>query len=108
MKRILNLGVLSLCILLPVVYLGDYLSIRYRVAHAGGSSPFGIVTLQRSYEIPHKDGRAEFVFDDPVSHVCVHSLFPHFGYGPCWYLNREEKKPVQMSILWPPAPQRKR
>ena len=39
-----------------------------------------------------KDGRTEFMLDDPFDQACVRSLFPHFGDSPCWYLERERNK----------------
>jgi hypothetical protein len=24
--------------------------------------------------------------------TCVHSLFPHMGYQPCWYLSRHSEQ----------------
>jgi hypothetical protein len=31
-----------------------------------------------------------------VTTPCVHSLFPHMGDKPCWYLLRNSHKPIPM------------
>jgi hypothetical protein len=31
-----------------------------------------------------KDGKTQFIMLDPETDTCIHSLFPHFGYRPCW------------------------
>jgi hypothetical protein len=80
--RILMIVLISLAI----VYVCDDLSVRYRIPR--GRQPLGTVTVQRFDAIPEKNGKTEFAFEDPVTQTCVHSLFPHLGYQPCWYLNR--------------------
>ena len=63
------------------------------------SAAIGVVKVQPFYVIPHKDGKAELVFGDPVNQTCVHSLFPHLGYSTCWYLNRKNQNPTMMVAL---------
>jgi hypothetical protein len=90
MKRIFFITVLSLIIL----YLGDYLSIRYGIPE--GRAQFGVVRIQRYYAVGLKSGKTEFMFLGPKNQVCVHSLFPHFGYSPCWYLSRRNVKRIDI------------
>ena len=90
MKRVLILAAL----LLSVLYIGDYLSVRYRIQNR--RDPFGAVEIQRYYAVKQKDGKTEFIFDQPETQVCVHSLFPHFGSSPCWYVNRRKLKRIDM------------
>ena len=90
MKRILILAVLSLCIL----YVGDDLSVRYRIPKT--RSQFGVVKIQRYYAVGLKSGKTEFMFLPAENQVCVHSLFPHLGYSPCWYLSRRNVKRIDM------------
>lgn len=90
MKRILLTAMVSSCLL----YIGDYATIRYRIAR--NRTPFGAVTVQRYYAVPQKNRKTEFYFDQPETQVCIHSLFPHFGYSPCWYLNRRKVKRVDV------------
>jgi len=90
MKRILFITVLALLIL----YLGDYLSVRYRIPKS--RSQFGVVKIQRYYAVGLKSGKTEFMFLTPENQVCVHSLFPHLGYSPCWYLSRRSVRRIDM------------
>lgn len=82
---------------LGLLYAGDYLYVRGRMA-AGASSGgiLGLVTVQRYWEIPQKNGKVEYSFDAPAEQQCIHSIFPHAGYTPCWYLSR--RKMVRMSL----------
>jgi hypothetical protein len=86
LKSVLFRIVGSAVLLLGIVYLGDYLSVRYKIPN--GRDPFSSVTIQPYYAIHEKNGRTEYDFAQPQSQVCVRSLFPHFGYSPCWYVKR--------------------
>jgi len=99
--------------LLGVVYAGDYLYVRARMGGAnqgagqsanqgagqGASGApgeiFGSVMVQRYWEIPQKSGKTDYSFDPPSQQTCIHSIFPHGGYSPCWYLSRHRM--VRMS-----------
>jgi len=87
---------LAILLLIALVYLGDYISVKYRMHKNIPGDPLEAVQVQRTYAIPHKDGRAEFVFGPRETQTCVHSIFPHLGYTPCWYLNKSAQKPIQM------------
>jgi hypothetical protein len=76
--------------LLAVVYGGDSCVFRYRLATK--RQPFGSVTVEHYYEVAHKDGKAEIIFDPPVQKTCVYSLFPHSGDPPCWFLVRHAEQ----------------
>jgi hypothetical protein len=90
MKRILIVAVLASCIL----YIGDYLSIRFRIPKS--RAQFGVVKVQRYYAVGLKSGKTEFMFLAPTNQTCVHSLFPHFGRTPCWYLSRRSVNRIDM------------
>jgi hypothetical protein len=85
---------LAAAALLCALYLGDYLSLRHRMIGADSSAAFGTIQVRRYWEIPNKSGKLEFSFDPPVMQTCVHSLFPHLGYSPCWYVSREKLQRV--------------
>jgi hypothetical protein len=72
-----------------LVYVIDFAQVHVRLAGKNPASVFGTVKMQAFYAIPHKDGKAEFMFGDPVDQPCVHALFPHAGRTPCWYLSRK-------------------
>ena len=82
MKRAL----VAVLVSLVIVYIGDYVALRSR------SEPYGKVTVQNYYAVPRKDGRTEYMLEDPVTKTCVHALFPHRGCAPCWYLSRRTEK----------------
>jgi hypothetical protein len=76
--------------LLGIAYGADYSVFRYRLA--AKRQPFGSVTVEHYYAVAHKDGKAEIIFDPPVQKTCVHSLFPHAGDPPCWFLIRHAEQ----------------
>ena len=80
--------------LLGASYAGDYIWLRCRMNSANAGSALGAVEVRRYWEIPNKSGKFEYSFDPPVMQTCVHSLFPHLGYSPCWYVNREKLQRV--------------
>jgi hypothetical protein len=88
--RIVGVATLLLC----VVYAGDYLSVRYKIPK--GRDPFSTVTIQPYYAIHEKNGKTEYDFAQPENQACVRSLFPHFGYSPCWYLKRHTDKRIDI------------
>jgi hypothetical protein len=94
-KRILA-GALTV---LAVLYIGDYLSIRVRAMHPKPADPFESLKALRVLAIPEKNGKTEYELDaqNPEQTVtCVHSLFPHYGYLPCWYLKPRLNQPIPM------------
>ena len=102
MKRalvILKWAAIAAAVSLAAVYAGDYLSLRSRMAHRTDTNPIEVLKITPTYAIARKDGQSEFDFGDPESEMCVHSLFPHFGYPPCWYANRESEKPIPIGQL---------
>ena len=82
---------------LAILYLGDDLSVRYRMAHRSAADPLEEITFY--YATTLKNGRGEVFYDQPQRTVCVHALFPHLGHRPCWFVARE---PVKM-VAAPPA-----
>ncbi len=76
--------------LLLLLYLGDYISIVYRIPN--GRQQFGSVMVQQLLAVPQKDRKTEYIADPPQPQQCVYSLFPQLGLAPCWY---ESRHPVQ-------------
>ena len=82
-----------------VAYAGDYLVVRVRVLHAKPADPFETLRALRVLAIPEKNGKTSYELDaqNPEQTVtCVHSLFPHSGYSPCWYVKPRINKPIPM------------
>lgn len=95
-------GVASL-LCLALLWAGDYLSVRHRMAHKTAGDPVETISVRPVYAIARKDGEDEFDIGDPETQSCVHSLFPHLGYNPCWYVKRESQKPIPIGSVVPLA-----
>jgi len=90
-------------IVLAVVYGYDFASVRRRMSAQKPGDPFDVITYPHLLAIPHKGNKVEYALDalSPMeSESCVHSLFPHYGYTPCWYVLRKSKTPTQMMIVF--------
>jgi hypothetical protein len=37
-------------------------------------------------------GVFRYIFNPPQAVTCVNSIFPHGGYAPCWYLQRNKEQ----------------
>ena len=74
------------------VYASDYVWIEYRMGHDTAGQAYGDVTFY--YATLLKNGRIEIFYDQPQTEVCIHALFPHSGYRPCWYAARSRVRTV--------------
>jgi hypothetical protein len=52
--------------------------------------------VQPYLAVPQKNGKTEFILDDPSDQPCSNSLFPQGGAPPCWYLKRHARKRVNL------------
>ena len=103
-RSILKQIILALLLLLAIVYGYDYASVRRRMRAQKQGDPFDVVTYPHLLVIPQKGNKVEYALDaqSPMqSDPFVNSLFPHFGYRPCWYVRRRAKTPTQMTIVLP-------
>jgi hypothetical protein len=94
-KRVL----ISVALVLGLIYGGDYLYVRARMFHPTPTVPFESLNTLRVLAIPEKNGKTEYEVDaqNPEQTVtCVHSLFPHQGYSPCWYVKPRVNRPIPM------------
>ena len=88
-----------------LVYAVDLASVRVRNLHPKADDPFETVTALRILAIEQKGGKTEYTIDQlqpQQTAVCVHSLFPHSGDLPCWYLKRKFAQPIPMVIFLMP------
>jgi hypothetical protein len=102
MNRILpiaNKAAIILLVALVITYIADYASVHYRMRNPTPKNPFESVSIERMYAVLQKSGKSEFIPADTQTVTCVHSLFPHAGYNPCWYVVRQNNTTVPMSIL---------
>jgi hypothetical protein len=94
MKRLLLRALGAIILLAALLYGGDDLSLRYRIPK--NREPFGSVTVQPVYVIHEKNGKVEYQFAPSSDQPCVRSLVPHFGYSPCWYLQRHTQQEIDI------------
>ena len=94
MKRWLLRSILAAIVLVSIVYAVDYSVVRYRISR--DRNPFGQVVVRPFYAIQEKGGKVEYQFGDPETDLCIHSLLPHMGYTPCWYLSRHAEKRINI------------
>jgi len=101
-KRIL-IALISLAVL---VYASDFVTLRLRMLHPKPGDPFETVTALRILAIGEKGNKTEYSVDPlqpQQTAECVHSLFPHNGDPPCWYLKRKLAQPIPMTVLLVPS-----
>jgi hypothetical protein len=77
------IGVLASAVLL---YAFDDIHARLR------KNQFADVPVSRLYKMKNRWNETEYSVAGSANQKCVYALFPHFGYSPCWYVNRH---PVQ-------------
>ena len=82
----------TLLIAAGMAYLGDSLYIRHEVAGANSAAAFGNVRFY--YATKLRNGKYTIYQDSPQNEVCVHALFPHYGYKPCWFASRNTVRVV--------------
>jgi hypothetical protein len=99
-KRVFVAAVLAAALL----YLGDALSVRIRGIHPHPNDPVESLTAPRILAIPENNGKISYERDiqQPNQAItCVHSLFPHSGFSPCWYAKKQLQQPVPMNLFLP-------
>jgi hypothetical protein len=109
-RTIVKRAAIGAALALVFLYLGDALWVRLRMIHPKPGEPFESVTAPRVLAIPQKSGKTEYELDaqnPEQTLVCVHSLFPHDGRSPCWYLKPRIIQPVPM-LVPPPGSARRR
>lgn len=94
LKRLFLRTVAVIVLACAFVYVIDYLVLRFRIAT--NRQPFSTVTVHPYYAVPQKDQKTEFLLGDPTDQQCVHSLFPHMGDNPCWWLTRHTDQRINM------------
>lgn len=90
--RWLSKAGLILCVAFLVLFAGDYLVLRIRIAIHGVDRATAHVTTFEAALL--KDNKYNVYFDQPQIQTCVLSVFPWLGDAPCWYLRRHSIKIV--------------
>jgi hypothetical protein len=94
-----NRALIAVAVVLVVAYACDYIYFRVRLIHPKLADPLETFTVPRLYAIAVKGNKTDYELDEqnPVQTlVCVHSLFPHAGSGPCWYVKPKSQQPIPM------------
>jgi hypothetical protein len=89
MKQKLILVVL----VLGIVYLADFLSLRLRVP---ARDTFASVTVHTYYAVKLKNGKTEYDYAGDHDVTCTNSVFPQFGVRPCWYARRHTEEQIKI------------
>lgn len=80
--KVAVIALLGLC----AAYLIDALAVHFM------AQPYGTVRVRRYYAMPLKGGKTEFGDAGFENDSCVHALFAHGGFAPCWYASRQTEK----------------
>lgn len=79
-----------------LVYAGDFVWLELRIHNAKPNDPLETVTF--FYATGVKGGKVEVFYDQPQTTICVHAIFPHRGYKPCWRFNRSHIELISRMI----------
>ena len=91
-RRIAGWVLGALLIAAGIAYLADSLYIRHELVGTNSAAAFGNVRFY--YATKLKNGKFTIYQDSPQNEVCVHALFPHYGYKPCWFARRNTVRVV--------------
>lgn len=86
MKRALVIGIASLCALFLLDTLAAWIPIP------PSRQVYGEVKVEVFYAMQLKGNRTEYRDAGIQKRTCVHAIFPHFGYSPCWYASRKTEE----------------
>ena len=90
---------LSILALLLILYLADFAWYELRLHFPKLGPANGSVHRIRLLAVPVKNNKVDFEIDSnkPEEDLpCSHSLFPHSGSRPCWYVTRHANDPIVM------------
>lgn len=65
-----------------VTYLADDLWARFR------GRPVEQLKVDRIFAEINQYNEVEYSVGTPIMETCIDALMPHFGFTPCWYLQR--------------------
>jgi hypothetical protein len=86
LRRIFVAAILAILGTAALGYGLDYAVFKIRAAT--NRNAYGFVTVNHYTAVLQKNGKTTLTFDPPQPWTCVHALFPHQGWLPCWYLSR--------------------
>ena len=96
-KAVLKATLAALIAAAVALYVGDFAWFEYRMRNIKPNDPLQSMTFYYATDI--KGGKVEVFDDQPQTAICVHSIFPHGGYKPCWRFSRSGI--VRISLMTP-------
>ncbi len=93
---------IGIVVAVVAAFIVDYVVLRAKIMFPKLGAATGTVQMTRLYAIAQKNGRVEYELDanqPEVTMPCIHSLFPHMGNSPCWYLQQNATKPIPVVIF---------
>jgi len=85
--------------IIAIAYMLDFSWYHLRLSFPSLGSAASSMHRTRIIAIAGKNNKVEYEIDSvqPEEDVpCTHTLFPHSGHAPCWYLARHINDPIQM------------
>lgn len=84
-KKYLGQAAAALLIFLILVYCGDWIVLRIRIARG---TAFSSIEVDQFLATPLKGNKAEYDFLGSFQQPCARSIFPHAGNPACWWVRR--------------------
>jgi hypothetical protein len=88
-KKHLGTAAVAIIILLALLYVGDWLVFRYRIAHGTG---LGSIEVDQFLATPLKGNKTEYDMVGSFQQTCARSIFPHQGQPACWWVSRHSSQ----------------
>jgi len=85
---------IAVALVVLVLYGGDYLWLRYRMAT--NRNPFGSVIRDVYYSVKLKNGKTEFSSGGQQAFECPNSLLPQYWEKPCWLARRQKEQQINI------------
>lgn len=89
MKRSITITLLGVAAAALLLYLGDAIALRVRMAHG---TAYGTVEVNQFLATPLKGQKEEYDLIGTVPVTCARSIFPQSGMPACWWLNRHRSQ----------------
>jgi len=83
-RRIVLWGCFALLTLAGLIYLADDLSARSQ------GRPVEQIKIGHVYAAVNHYNQVEYSIGPSAMETCIEALMPHFGFTPCWYLQRHK------------------
>ena len=85
LRRIATAIALAVAALFLLAYAADWIQLQVRERRG---SAYGSMLVVHTEAVREKGGKVEYFSDEPQPTSCVHTIFPHEGEPPCWWLAR--------------------